>query len=147
MVIEALLGEESRNHSMLGKSMIKIDRIDHLVLTVASVERCCDFYSRVLGLNVITFGANRKALAFGNQKINLHEVGNEVNPKSYKPTPGSADICFIASSKLEEVLVRLRENHINIEDGPVQRIGATGPICSVYFRDPDRNLIEVSNYV
>jgi catechol 2,3-dioxygenase-like lactoylglutathione lyase family enzyme len=126
--------------------MIKIDLLDHLVLTVKSVEASCDFYSRVLGMEVITFGAGRKALAFGNQKINLHEQGKEFEPKAAHPTPGSADLCFITNTPLDTVVAHLRTCGIAIIEGPVHRSGATGSIRSVYFRDPDQNLIEVSNY-
>jgi catechol 2,3-dioxygenase-like lactoylglutathione lyase family enzyme len=123
-----------------------IDRLDHLVLTVANIQATCAFYSRVLGMEVVTFGNRRKALTFGVQKINLHERGNEFEPKAACPTPGSADICFITSTPIHEVVKHLKECNIPILDGPVVRTGATGPISSVYFRDPDSNLIEVSNY-
>lgn len=125
---------------------MRIDRLDHLVLTVADIERTCDFYSRVLGFEVVTFGAGRKALAFGRQKINLHQAGREFEPKALAPTPGSADLCLIASTPLEDVIRELEAAGIAIEEGPVQRTGATGPIRSVYVRDPDGNLIEISNY-
>jgi catechol 2,3-dioxygenase-like lactoylglutathione lyase family enzyme len=123
-----------------------IDRLDHLVLTVAGIEATCDFYHRVLGMEVVEFGAGRKALVFGCQKINLHEKGKEFEPKAQTPTPGSADLCFIASVSLEEVEARLRQNEVEILQGPVGRTGAMGPITSLYFRDPDFNLIEVSVY-
>lgn len=126
---------------------MKIDRLDHLVLTVADIERSCAFYQRTLGFEVVTFRGNRKALAYGRQKINLHQAGHEFEPKALKPTPGSADLCFIAATPLDEVIEELRAQGIAIEEGPVDRTGALGPIRSVYFRDPDRNLIEVSNYV
>jgi catechol 2,3-dioxygenase-like lactoylglutathione lyase family enzyme len=123
-----------------------IDRLDHFVLTVADVAATCEFYSRVLGMEVVTFGAGRKALRFGAQKINLHEKGNEFEPKAARPTPGSADICLITSWPLAAVLDHLRQCAVPILEGPVARTGAAGPITSVYFRDPDSNLIEVSNY-
>jgi catechol 2,3-dioxygenase-like lactoylglutathione lyase family enzyme len=125
--------------------MIRIDHLDHLVLTVASIEATCDFYARVLGMSVETFGQGRTALRFGEQKINLHRAGREFEPKALRPTPGSADLCFIAATPLEEVMAHLQHLGIAIEEGPVPRTGATGPIRSVYLRDPDANLIEISN--
>ena len=125
---------------------MRIDRIDHLVLTVRSIEASCAFYSRVLGMEVVTFGADRKALAFGAQKINLHQAGREFEPKAAHPTPGSADICLISATPLPDVIAHLTKCEIPILEGPVTRTGATGPIQSVYFRDPDQNLIEVSTY-
>ncbi|MFA9441890.1 VOC family protein [Uliginosibacterium sp. sgz301328] len=125
---------------------MKIDRLDHLVLTVADIEATCRFYSDVLGMKVVTFGAGRTALTFGRQKINLHPAGGEFEPKAARPTPGSADLCLIATTPLANVIVELRERGVAIEEGPTPRTGATGPITSVYFRDPDGNLIEVSNY-
>lgn len=127
---------------------MQVGRLDHLVLTVADIERTCDFYSRVLGFEVVTFGtAGRKALNFGRQKINLHQAGREFEPKALAPTPGSADLCFIATTPLEDVIRELEAAGVAIEEGPVQRTGATGAIRSVYVRDPDRNLIEISNYL
>ena len=126
--------------------MIKIDHLDHLVLTVKDVDASCDFYSKVLGMQVVTFGTGRKALVFGAQKINLHQFGNEFEPKAANPTPGSADLCFITSVPLDEVIAHLMASDIEIIEGPVQRTGAQGPIISVYFRDPDMNLIEVANH-
>ncbi|MFV0281366.1 MAG: VOC family protein [Rhodoblastus sp.] len=126
--------------------MIAIDRLDHLVLTVADIERTCAFYSDILGMRVETFGQGRIALVFGTQKFNLHQAGREFLPKAARPTPGSADLCLIASTPLDAVIAHLREKDVAIEEGPVARTGAAGPIMSVYFRDPDRNLVEVSNY-
>ncbi|MBI2961742.1 MAG: VOC family protein [Betaproteobacteria bacterium] len=123
-----------------------IDRIDHLVLTVRDVEATCRFYARVLGMEVVTFGAGRKALSFGRQKINLHRHGNEFEPKADQPTPGSSDVCLIAAVPVADVIAHLAACGVAVLEGPVERTGATGPIVSVYFRDPDRNLIEVSNY-
>ena len=123
-----------------------IDRLDHFVLTVADIGKTCDFYSRVLGMALVTFGADRKALSFGSQKINLHLRGKEFEPKAKNPTPGSADLCFIASIDMNQVIAHLTQCNVVILEGPVRRTGATGPILSVYFRDPDGNLIEVSNY-
>jgi len=124
-----------------------ISRIDHFVLTVASIATTCDFYSRVLGMEVVTFAGGRKALAFGNQKINLHEAGREFDPKARRPTAGSGDFCLITETPLDAVVAHLAAQKIPIEDGPVDRTGATGPIRSVYLRDPDGNLVEVSNCV
>jgi len=125
---------------------LRIDRLDHLVLTVADIERTCEFYSTVLGMEVIEFGENRKALKFGSQKINLHQAGKEFEPKAHRPATGSADLCFVTSTPIDEILDHLNDRSIPIIEGPVNRTGAIGPIVSVYFRDPDLNLIEVSNY-
>lgn len=127
-------------------NIIHISRLDHLVLTVRNVNTTCDFYSQVLGMEVITFGEGRKALHFGQQKINLHEVGKEFEPKAKAPMSGSADLCFITDVPLSEVIVHLDGCGIPVEEGPVQRTGALAPITSVYIRDPDGNLIEISNY-
>jgi catechol 2,3-dioxygenase-like lactoylglutathione lyase family enzyme len=126
---------------------IEIERIDHIVLTVESIEKTISFYEKVLGMKVETFGEGRKALCFGKQKFNLHEKGKEFEPKALRPTPGAIDLCLIASSNLSEVVNYLRSVGVAIEQGPIRRTGATGPISSIYFRDPDDNLIEVSNYV
>ncbi|PTT59226.1 VOC family virulence protein [Stenotrophomonas sp. HMWF003] len=126
---------------------LHIDRLDHLVLTVADIDATCDFYQRVLGMAVETFGAGRTALRFGLQKINLHAHGREFEPKALRPTPGSADLCLITYARMDEILAHLQAQQVDVEDGPVQRTGATGPILSVYFRDPDGNLIEVSHYL
>lgn len=125
---------------------MKIDRIDHVVLTAFDVERTIDFYTRVMGMEAITFAGGRRGLAFGRQKINLHPSGREFEPKALKPTPGSLDLCFITETPLDDVVATLKENGVVIADGPVQKTGALGPMTSVYFRDPDGNLIEVSNY-
>jgi len=126
---------------------MKIDSLDHFVLTVKSIEATCDFYSKALGMQVVTFGEGRKALAFGSQKFNLHEQGKEFDPKAHRPTPGSGDICLITSLALAEVIAHLNACRVEIIDGPVKRTGAVGTLLSVYFRDPDLNLIEVSNYI
>ncbi len=126
---------------------MKIDHLDHLVLTVKSIAATCEFYARVLGMEVVTFGDDRRALAFGAQKINLHEAGKEWEPKAHRPTPGSADLCFIPLTPLADVVEHVRQCGVEIVEGPVKRTGAAGPILSVYFRDPDLNLIEVSNYL
>ena len=125
---------------------MRIDRLDHLVLTVKNISATCDFYSRALGMEVVTFGDSRKALAFGSQKINLHEAGHEVDPKAHRPSPGSADLCFITQEPLSKILEHFRRLEIEIIEGPVKRTGAQGPIESAYLRDPDGNLIEISNY-
>jgi catechol 2,3-dioxygenase-like lactoylglutathione lyase family enzyme len=125
---------------------MEIDRIDHLVLTVRNIETTCNFYSSVLGMEVSVFGNGRKALQFGSQKLNLHEYGNEFEPKAKTPVPGAIDLCFITSVPLLEVIAHLAEKKILLEEGPVRRTGAVGPIFSVYIRDPDENLIEISNY-
>jgi catechol 2,3-dioxygenase-like lactoylglutathione lyase family enzyme len=125
---------------------VYIDRIDHVVMTVRDIGATCDFYSRVLGMHVVTFAAGRTALAFGRQKINLHLAGREFEPKAAHPAPGSLDLCLIATGTLDEVIARLAACAVPIIEGPVAKTGATGPIRSVYFRDPDANLIEVSVY-
>ena len=126
---------------------MKISHLDHLVLTVANIEITCQFYQSALNFEVITFGDNRKALKFGTQKINLHQTVKEFEPKAYQPTAGSADICFIAETPLNEVITHLQAQQIEIIKGPIERTGAIGKIISVYVRDPDQNLIEISNYL
>lgn len=121
-----------------------IAHLDHLVLTTRERERCIDFYTRVLGMQLETFGAGRVAFKYGAQKINLHEYGKEFLPKAAQPTPGSLDLCFIAAIPLDEVIARLLRLGVTIEEGPVARTGANWPIRSVYLRDPDLNLIEIS---
>ena len=125
---------------------MNINRLDHIVLTVNDIEATCSFYKRALGMEVVVFGGGRKALSFGAQKINLHQKGKEYEPKASKPTPGSGDLCFITSVPISKVIAHLNSCRIEIIEGPVRRTGAMGPITSVYFRDPDLNLIEVSNY-
>ena len=125
---------------------MRVVSLDHLVLTVRSVEATCAFYAAVLGMEVVAFGEGRKALAFGSQKINLHERGKEFEPKAGQPTPGSADLCFLTDAPLSEVIEHLKSLGVPILEGPVARTGAVGPLRSVYFRDPDANLIEVSVY-
>ncbi|MGB8809018.1 MAG: VOC family protein [Acinetobacter calcoaceticus] len=124
---------------------MKISHLDHLVLTVTDIENTCNFYQTVLGFEVITFKGDRKALKFGHQKINLHQLGKEFEPKALQPTPGSADLCFISDTPISEVVGHLNQLNIQIEEGPVERTGAMHPILSVYIRDPDQNLIEISN--
>ncbi len=130
----------------IGVSPMKIDRFDHLVLTVTSIETTCRFYSEVLGMDVIDFAGGRKALRFGSQKINLHQRGREFEPKAENPTPGSADFCLVSKVPLETVIRHITACGVAIEDGPVARTGATGPITSIYLRDPDENLVEIAVY-
>lgn len=125
---------------------MRITGLDHIVLTVRSIERTCAFYRRALGADVITYGAGRTALGLGDQKINLHEVGSEFEPKADKPTPGSGDFCLITAAPPAEVEQHLRAQGIAIEVGPVSRTGARGAILSIYIRDPDANLIEIASY-
>ncbi len=125
---------------------MKIDSLDHLVLTVKDIDTTCEFYTRVLGMEVVTFSDNRKALSFGSQKINLQQVGRESTLRAERPTSGSGDVCFVTSMPLAEVVAHLRSCGVNVIGGPVERNGARGMMMSVYFRDPDMNLVEVSNY-
>jgi catechol 2,3-dioxygenase-like lactoylglutathione lyase family enzyme len=125
--------------------MLLLDSLDHLVLTVADVDTTCRFYADVLGMQVVSFGSDRMALTFGTQKINLHQAGQEFEPKAARPTPGSADLCFLTRTPLAEVVEHLQSRLVPIIEGPVQRTGAAGSIQSVYFRDPDSNLVEISN--
>jgi catechol 2,3-dioxygenase-like lactoylglutathione lyase family enzyme len=126
---------------------MKIDAIDHIVLTVKDIDATCAFYSKAMGMNVVKFGEGRVALAFGAQKINLHQVGREFEPKAHRPEAGSGDVCFVTSVPIAEVLAHLQKSGVEVIDGPVTRTGAVGTLMSVYFRDPDLNLIEVSNYI
>lgn len=121
-----------------------IDQLDHLVLTTTDLRACVDFYTRVLGMQLQTFGTGRKALHFGRQKINLHERGREFEPKAHLPVPGALDLCFIAARPLDEMIAHINYCHWAIVEGPVERTGATGRIRSIYVRDPDLNLIEIS---
>ena len=123
-----------------------IDAIDHFVLTVRSIEDTCSFYRRALGIEAASFGQGRTALQIGAQKINLHEVGREFLPNARAATPGSGDFCLIAREPVEDIAQRWRALGITVEDGPGPRTGARGPMVSVYCRDPDGNLVEVSNY-
>jgi catechol 2,3-dioxygenase-like lactoylglutathione lyase family enzyme len=125
---------------------MEIERLDHLVLTVADIDRTCAFYTRVLGMEVVKFGEGRTALKFGRQKVNLHAADNIPSLVADKPTPGSADLCFIAATPLAEVMAHLENCGVPIVAGPGPRAGAIGAIQSVYLRDPDRNLVEISNY-
>jgi catechol 2,3-dioxygenase-like lactoylglutathione lyase family enzyme len=127
--------------------MIQIDRLDHLVLAVKDIQATCDFYQHVLGMAVVTFGENRKALQFGRQRINLHLLGHEFEPKADYPTPGSGDLCFIATTGLSDIIAHVEAAGVTIIEGPVPRTGAVGNMESIYFRDPDGNLIEIANYL
>jgi catechol 2,3-dioxygenase-like lactoylglutathione lyase family enzyme len=124
---------------------MEIDRIDHVVLTVFDLQRTCDFYSRVLGMKVETFGEGRTALKFGRQKLNLHVYGKEFVPKALKPTPGAIDLCFITETPLDDVMAHIKACDVKIAEGPVPKTGAMGALKSIYIRDPDGNLIEISN--
>ena len=121
-----------------------IDHLDHIVLTTAHTEQCIDFYTRVLGMKFERFGEGRMALKFGGQKINLHEKGREFSPRATLAAPGTLDICFIAAVPLKDVIARLVSAGVHIVEGPVAKTGALGPIRSVYVRDPDGNLVEIS---
>jgi catechol 2,3-dioxygenase-like lactoylglutathione lyase family enzyme len=124
---------------------MRVDSLDHLVLTVRDMQAAIDFYVRGLGMTEVTFGAGRKALAFGAQKINLHEAGREFEPKAERPTPGSADLCFLTATPVEQYAAHLAALGIEVIEGPVARTGAVGPLLSIYVRDPDLNLIEIAN--
>jgi len=125
--------------------MIVIDSLDHLVLTVHDIDATRAFYCDVLGMRFETFGEGRTAVHFGKQKINLHVVGKEFEPRAHRATSGSGDLCFLTSVALDTVIETLRANGIAIVEGPVPKTGAQGPLRSVYVRDPDLNLIEISN--
>lgn len=126
---------------------MKISHLDHFVLTVSDIDASSAFYQRVLGMEEVRFGEGRLALVFGQQKINLHQRGKEFKPHAQHVQTGSADLCFIASTSLEDVIAHLAAENVALLEGPVSRTGAVGTIESVYFRDPDGNLIEVSNYL
>jgi catechol 2,3-dioxygenase-like lactoylglutathione lyase family enzyme len=125
---------------------VAIDRIDHIVLTVADVDATCDFYGRVLGMEKVVFAGGRVALSFGRQKINLHPAENPYTPRANTALPGTGDLCLITETPVAKVIEHLKAEGVEILMGPVPKTGAMGPITSVYFRDPDENLIEVSNY-
>ena len=127
--------------------MIKISHINHLILTVADISATVDFYEKILGMRAISFGSGRIALEFGNQKINLHQLGSEFEPKAQNIQAGSADLCFITTTELSNAMQHVKDHGITIIEGPVKRTGAQGSIISFYFRDPDGNLIEISTYL
>ncbi len=124
---------------------ININTLDHIVLTVSDIVRTSAFYRDILGMEVTTIGDDRYALVFGDQKINLHELGNEITPNAKNAIPGSADLCFISETSVEDILEFFRESGVEIVAGPVRRAGARAPITSIYIRDPDGNLLEISN--
>jgi len=126
--------------------MLTIDHLDHIVLTVTDIDATIAFYTRVLGMTAVTFAGGRRALAFGPQKINLHRAGHEFSPCARRPTAGSADFCLITKIPLEGAMAHVQSCGVAVEEGPVDRTGAIGPLRSFYFRDPDGNLVEVSNY-
>ena len=126
---------------------MQIARLDHLVLTVAGIAKTCDFYTKVLGMEVVRFGEGRTALRFGQQKINLHQADAIPGLVADKPTMGSGDLCFITATAAADVIAHLHDHGVMIELGPVSRTGALGPIQSVYCRDPDGNLVEVASYL
>lgn len=121
-----------------------IKSLDHVVLTTRDLDKCLAFYTQALGMQLETFGAGRIALRFGEQKFNVHPPGLDTGIRAKYPTPGSLDLCFLADCPLEDVMARLKQHHIPIEEGPVVRTGARFPIRSVYVRDPDDNLVEIS---
>jgi len=125
---------------------INVTHIDHLVLTVTDMETTCRFYREVLGMTLIEYGNNRKALGFGAQKINLHAKDDNIQPAADKPTPGAMDLCFISDSPIQEIIAQLEQQNISLIAGPVTRHGAQGAMESVYIRDPDNNLIEIAHY-
>jgi len=125
---------------------MKINKLDHLVLTVNDIEASCLFYTTVLGMEEISFGQGRIAVAFGDQKVNFHQVGKELEPKALQPSPGSGDLCFTTNDSVAEIMTHLQTCGVEIIEGPVKRTGATGPFTSVYIRDPDQNLIEIAKY-
>lgn len=126
---------------------MRISRLDHLVLTVADIDATVAFYTDVLGMSHVVFDEGRVALHFGTSKINLHRAGHEFEPRAARATPGSADLCFVVDDDLDSVRAQLAAKGVTVEKGPVLRTGANGRINSVYFRDPDGNLVELSNYL
>jgi catechol 2,3-dioxygenase-like lactoylglutathione lyase family enzyme len=126
---------------------MQINKLDHLVLTVKDVEKTTSFYGLVMGMEKEVFGHGRVALKYGSQKINLHEFGKELEPRAHNPMPGSADLCFITQTPLDDAMAHVTRYGVEIIEGPVERTGANGPLRSFYFRDPDDNLIEVANEI
>jgi len=124
---------------------MKIHALDHLVLTVKDIEQTCAFYRDVLGMTIRTTAGNRRAIHFGTGKINLHRQGAEFLPHALTPTPGSADLCFLTETPVEQVIGKLRRHRVELIEGPVRRTGARGTLRSIYFRDPDGNLLEIAN--
>ena len=126
---------------------IRLSHFDHIVLAVKNIEETCSFYHKVLGMEIVTPGDGRKSLRFGNQRINLHETGGALEPKAANPIPGSADLCIISHTSINQVVLELKQKNIEIVEGPVERIGANGKLISVYIHDPDGNLIEIANAI
>ncbi len=126
---------------------MEINNIDHIVLTVKDLQRTVVFYTTVLGMEKVEFAQGRIALKFASQKINLHEYGNELEPKAQIPTPGSADLCFITNTPLQKAMDHVKNLGIEIIEGPVKRTGANSEILSFYCRDPDQNLLEIANEI
>ena len=126
---------------------LRVLRIDHVVMTVRDLARTIEFYERVLGMRAVTFGEGRRALAFGDQKLNLHQAGREFEPKAALPAPGAIDVCFTTDLPLDEVIRHLEACGVTIESGPVEKTGARARLRSVYLRDPDGNLVEISNEI
>jgi len=135
-----------RENLLVKGQIVRVVSLDHLVITVQDIPHAIKFYVEILGMTEVTFGDNRKALSYGQQKINLHKFGEEFEPKAAAPLPGSADLCFIIDGELEEFIEHLNDNNIEILQGPISRTGALGVLNSVYVRDPDQNLIELSSY-
>jgi len=135
-----------RENLFVKGQIVRVVSLDHLVITVQDIPQAIKFYVEILGMTEVTFGDNRKALSYGQQKINLHKFGEEFEPKAASPLPGSADLCFVIDDALEEFIKHLNDNNIEILQGPIVRTGALGAINSVYIRDPDQNLIELSTY-
>ena len=125
---------------------MKIRHIDHLVLTVKDIHASCRFYTTVLGMEEVSFGQGRKAVVFGNQKINFHQHGQELEPRALHPKRGSGDLCFITDDSISDVIEHIQSCRIEIIEGPVARTGTQGPMTSIYIRDPDQNLIEIATY-
>lgn len=126
---------------------IRIKSLDHLVITASDLQATIDFYTRVLGMEHVAFGNNLHAVQFGDQKFNIHDTSTDVSPKAKNIVPGSADFCLICETPVSQVILHLADCGIEIEEGPVTRSGAAGTLESVYFRDPDGNLVEVSNVI
>lgn len=126
---------------------MEVSSLDHIVLTVNDLEKTIEFYKSVLGMKLVRFAEDRVALAFGDQKINLHEKAKEFEPKASQPTPGSADLCFLTTMEIEKAKSFIQQQGVRIIEGPVNRTGATASLVSIYFRDPDNNLIELSNII
>jgi catechol 2,3-dioxygenase-like lactoylglutathione lyase family enzyme len=124
---------------------VRVESLDHIVFTVRDLQATIDFYTRALGMTEVTFAGGRKALAFGRQKINLHQAGREFEPKADTPVPGSADVCFLTETPVEQFAAHLARLGITVIEGPVAKTGAVGPLTSIYIRDPDRNLVEIAN--